>query len=124
MDVTIRPTHRAVGYCLIPHPPERALDVLSTILRENGVRVAAALRGADRIVGRVGRRWSASACRVCVEVFPRPGASFVEITAQTRGKGAGIPAALIERLTRAAGGSVHPRSNTRHSATAEDRVRS
>jgi GTPase SAR1 family protein len=107
-SATPRPTDRATRHCLVPYPPDRALGFLSKILQENGVRIDAAPRGADRIVGRVGRRWSASGCRVRVEVYPHPGASFVEITAESRAKGGGISSALVERLAHAAGGAAGP----------------
>ncbi len=103
MGVTSRSAERATGYCLIPFSPKRTLELLSVVLRESGVNLAASRRAGDRIVGRIGRAWSPSACRVSVEVYPHPGASFVEITCESRRNAAGeAPSALVDRLARAA----------------------
>lgn len=103
MGATSRSAERATGYCLIPFSPERTLELLSGVLRESGVNLAASRRAGDRIVGRIGRAWSPSACRVSVEVYPHPGASFVEITCESRRNAAGMaPSALVDRLARAA----------------------
>ncbi len=102
MGVTFRLTDRATGYCLVPYPPNRALGFLSRILRENGVRLSAPPEDEDRLVGRIGRAWAGS--RVSVEVYPHSGSSFVEITAESRGKGGGVSSAIVQRLAHAAGG--------------------